>query len=45
MQENNINNNLNIGSTIYKVTNSTLNNWSPYILNTFVDKKFTKKLL
>ena len=45
MQEYQSNNNLNIDSTIEKVTNATLNNWGPYILNTSVDKKFTKKLL
>ena len=45
MQEYQSNNNLNIDSTIEKVTNATLNNWGPYILNASVDKKFTKKLL
>ena len=45
MQEYQINNNLNIANTIDKVTNTSLNNWVPYILNTSVDKKFTKKLL
>ena len=45
MQEYQINNNLNIASTIDTVTNTTLNNWGPYILNTSIDKKFTKKLL
>ena len=45
MQEYQINNNLNIASTIDTVTNTTLNNWGPYILNSSVDKKFSKKLL
>ena len=45
MQEYQSNNNLNIDNTIEKVTNATLNNWGPYILNTSVDKKFIKKLL
>ena len=45
MQEYQINNNLNIASTIDKVTNTTLNNWGLYILNTSIDKKLTKKLL
>ena len=30
---------------IDKVTNTSLNNWVPYISNISVDKKFTKKLL
>ena len=45
MQEYQINNNLNIASTIDTVTNTTLNNWGLYILNTSIDKKLTKKLL
>ena len=45
MQEYQSNNNFNVDSTIEKVTNATMNNWGPYILNTSVDKKFTKKLL
>ena len=44
MQKYHSNNNLNIDSTIEKVTNATLNNWGPYILNTSVDKKLQKLL-
>ena len=42
MQEYHSNNNLNIDSTIEKVTNATLNNWDTYILNTSVDKNSQK---